>query len=209
MLPQVPHAVFKYLSTVYQVSVEAKLKKGFESYEIKRTETLEQKTENLRKLRPNLANPANKTETEGLNSAEVSRSELYKELIDDVQLELLDAEQHAGLTYYTAMLNNMRALISLFDKVLYKNQFINLPGDEIVEKKHKNIKHLIAQERNEDLSRRETRKWPGLGNPIFKIDLTQLSPKMYPPGEDTAGELKVEQNELNAEAELQNTPHHK
>ena len=107
------------------------------------------------------------------------------------------------------MLNNTRALVSLFDKVLYKHEFINLPGDEIIEKKHKNIKHLIAQERNEDLSRRETRTWPGLGQPIFKIDLTQFAPDMYPAGEEGPIQRDTVPNELNTDTEVKNTPHHK
>jgi hypothetical protein len=45
-----------------------------------------------------------------------------------------------------------------------------LPGDEIVEKKHKNIKLLTASAQNTDLSKRPTRKWPGLGANIFEID---------------------------------------
>ncbi len=45
-----------------------------------------------------------------------------------------------------------------------------LPGDEIVEKKHKNIKHLIAMDKNTDLSKRATRKFPGLGPSIFQVD---------------------------------------
>jgi len=38
-----------------------------------------------------------------------------------------------------------------------------LPGDEIVEKKHANIKMLTAQMESADLSKRKMRKWPGLG----------------------------------------------
>ena len=45
-----------------------------------------------------------------------------------------------------------------------------LPGDEIVEKKHKNIKHLMAMDANTDLSKRATRKFPGLGPSIFEVD---------------------------------------
>lgn len=45
-----------------------------------------------------------------------------------------------------------------------------LPGDEIVEKKHKNIKHLMAMDANTDLSKRATRKFPGLGPSIFQVD---------------------------------------
>ena len=67
----------------------------------------------------------------------------------------------------------------LYNNVIYKEHFILLPGDEIVEKKHKNIKHLMAMERNEDLSRRDTRSFPGLGACVFKIDLSKLSPEAY------------------------------
>ena len=45
-----------------------------------------------------------------------------------------------------------------------------LPGDEIVEKKHQNIKMLTAQAQKQDLSKRATRKWPGLGLSIFEVD---------------------------------------
>jgi len=42
-------------------------------------------------------------------------------------------------------LNNLRGLIRIFDCLLYREDFIQLPGDEIVEKKHANIKTLTAQ----------------------------------------------------------------
>lgn len=54
-----------------------------------------------------------------------------------------------------------------------------LPGDEIVEKKHKNIKHLMAMEMNIDLSSRATRKFPGLGQLVFKINFEKLFPETY------------------------------
>lgn len=70
-------------------------------------------------------------------------------------------------------------LVFLFNNLVYKENFILLPGDEVIEKKHKNIKHLIAMERNEDLSRRETRTFPGLGACVFKIDFAKLFPEAY------------------------------
>ena len=54
-----------------------------------------------------------------------------------------------------------------------------LPGDEIVEKKHKNIKHLMAMEKNTDLSKRATRKFPGLGQNIFKVDFEKQFNAVY------------------------------
>ena len=58
-------------------------------------------------------------------------------------------------------------MIKLFNAIIYKEHFIMLPGDEIVEKKHKNIKHLMAMDNNTDLSKRATRKFAGLGHSIF------------------------------------------
>lgn len=85
-------------------------------------------------------------------------------------MELLEIEQELSTAFYTVYLNNTRALIKLFDAVIYPEHFIMLPGDEIVEKKHKNVKHLMAMEANTDLSKRATRKFPGLGQPVFQID---------------------------------------
>jgi len=90
-----------------------------------------------------------------------------------------------------------------------------LPGDEIIEKKHKNIKHLIAQERNEDLSRRETRKFPGLGASVFKIDFSKYSDAGYVSNEPAKTSTMsidvpaIPENEINTDVTIQNTPHHK
>jgi hypothetical protein len=107
-----------------------------------------------------------------------------------------------SLKFYTAYLNNVRALILLYNNVIYKENFIVLPGDEIVEKKHKNIKHLIAMERNEDLSRRDVRSFPGLGPCNFKIDFSKLNPEQYgQPASPESGSADKEEvkNEVNSE----------
>ena len=85
-------------------------------------------------------------------------------------MELIDIEQDLSCEFFNTHLNNTRAFIKLFDALIYKEHFIMLPGDEIFEKKHKNIKHLLAMEKNTDLSKRATRKFPGLGPNIFKVD---------------------------------------
>ncbi len=58
---------------------------------------------------------------------------------------MLDVEQDYSLEFNNAYLNNLRGLIRIYDCLLYKEDFIMLPGDEIVEKKHQNIKTLTAQ----------------------------------------------------------------
>ena len=56
----------------------------------------------------------------------------------------LEIEEKQSAMFNAAYLNNTRALIRIFDKLLPKIDFMMLPGDEIVEKKHANIKILTA-----------------------------------------------------------------
>ena len=45
-----------------------------------------------------------------------------------------------------------------------------LPGDEIVEKKHQNIKVLTSMKEGALVTKAKTRSWPGLGKNEFNID---------------------------------------
>ena len=62
-----------------------------------------------------------------------------------------------------------------------------MPGDEIVEKKHKNIKHLTAMDKNTDLSKSVTRKFPGLGSSIFQVDFEKHFEAYKPISEQAYG----------------------
>jgi hypothetical protein len=141
-------------------------------------------------------------------------------------MELLEIEQNISVMFYTTYLNNTRALIKLFDAIIYKEHFIMLPGDEIVEKKHKNIKHLMAMDANTDLSKRVTRKFPGLGQPIFQVDFEKqfeayrnlegdedAQQRPDSPMKSASGATLAEgegiKNELATEVEIENTLHHK
>mmetsp|Transcript_39116 Transcript_39116/g.37446 ORF Transcript_39116/g.37446 Transcript_39116/m.37446 type:complete len:126 (+) Transcript_39116:3824-4201(+) len=104
----------------------------------------ELKQHHLKLFRPNLENPANKELTEKLNESEIARTTQFKENVDDYQIKMLDLEQDLGVDFFNAFLNNTRGLIKIFECLLYKEDFIMLPGDEIIEKKHQNIKFLTA-----------------------------------------------------------------
>lgn len=95
---------------------------------------------------------------------------------------MFDLEQEWSQKFYIAFLNNFRAMVAIFDRVLNKEHFIAMPGDECSEKKHMNIRKLMAMEQNQDLSKREMRKFPGLGYPVFYlIDLEKLNPNYVAP----------------------------
>ena len=127
-------------------------------------------------------------------------------------MNLIDIEQTNSLQFYKTYLSHVRALIKLFDSLIYKEHFILLPGDEIVEKKHKNVKHLMAMAQNTDLSKSKTRKYPGLGPNKFKVDFEkQFGYSEQRVGSPSTAEVKeeIEANEINTDVEIQNTPHHK
>jgi hypothetical protein len=106
-------------------------------------------------------------------------------------------------------MNNMRSLIAVFDKLLPKTCFIQLPGDEIIEKKHGNIKMLTAAKESADLSKRTTRKWPGLGANVFEIDFGALSEAYKKPEIEGSAPPEMPINEITSEIEVKNTDHHK
>jgi hypothetical protein len=136
--------VFYYLQFKYQSIIKSQISKEQSFFDQKKTQDQAQKDEHLRLFRPNLENPANKQDTIDLNNQEQKRCEEMNELIDTIQLNQLDIEEKQSLVFNTAYLNNVRALIKVFDRLLPKSEFIMLPGDEIVEKKHANIKILTA-----------------------------------------------------------------
>ena len=142
---EIPQALLGYLNRKYTSLIAKDL--GAEDKVFKNLKKIddENKEKHLKLFRPNLENPANKAITMELNQKESDRTEKFKELIDDTQLKMLDIEQDLSMEFHVAFLNNVRVLIRLYDSLLYKEDFIMLPGDEIIEKKHQNIKMLTAQ----------------------------------------------------------------
>jgi len=53
-----------------------------------------------------------------------------------------------------------------------------------------------------DLSKRLTRKWPGLGDNVFKIDFASLMGGESGEGEEESQEVEKETNEIISEVEV-------
>lgn len=77
-----------------------------------------------------------------------------------------------------------------------------LPGDEIVEKKHANVKMLTAQMESADLSKRKTRKWPGLGASVFEVDYGNLFEEYKEVNTQVDGEEKTQSTKEEADNEI-------
>jgi len=137
------------------------------------SEDKEIRSAHLKQFRPNLANPANAGELEELNKHAKERTEKFSDKIDDVQVQMVDLEIEKSNEFYVQYLNNLRYLLKFYDKLVYREHFIKLPGDETVVKKKLNIKVLTAKYHGQDLTTQPSRKWKGLGPNPFKVDLTK------------------------------------
>lgn len=225
-----PSSVFGYIEQKYSKLISNSIQSIENEYNEYERNDKELRSFHLKKFRPNLANPANADELEELNKEAKARTDKFIEKVDDVQMKLLDYELDKSKEFHIVWLNNLRCLLRLYNSLVYKEHFIKLPGDEIVEKKKLNYQVLTAKFNGFDLSTKPKRKWKGLGPNPFIVDITKYdnysdfskpeAPKVQeeaekpkPAGKD-AGKKGVEEeapkiNELSDDIEIENTIHHK
>ena len=69
----------------------------------------------------------------------------------------------------------MKALLRIYSSLYKKDNFILLPGDEVSEKKHKNVKTLF-KEKNKlgDPAKKHVRFWKGFIKNPFNVDMFEL-----------------------------------
>lgn len=125
-------------------------------------------------LRPNLSNPSCRAELEQLNSTEEERSKRAKKLIKDAYENFLKSVKKNADEFKIKLLNNVEALLYLFDFLMIKQDFIMLPGDEQEEPKRSNIKRLARKKKTgkagEVVGARGYKKtWPGLQLNVFRL----------------------------------------
>lgn len=68
---------------------------------------------------------------------------------------------------------------------------------------------LTAAKESADLSKRTTRKWPGLGANVFEIDFAALSEAYKTDDAESSEPPAIPENELTSEIEVMNTDQHK
>ena len=112
------------------------------------------------------------------------------------------------MLFYNGFLNHFRGFIKVYDGMIIKEDYIMLPGDEIVEKKHQNIKVLTAMQMKQDIAKKDKRKWPPVGPNLFIIDYGSLFDNYKEFKQDPTEENTVS-NELSGEVEILNTEQHK
>lgn len=80
---EIPKSAYNYLKVRYEKQIEDKVTAENEKFDKMKENDQVAKQEHLRLFRPNLANPANKEDTQVLNKKEQDRIEAFIDLIDD------------------------------------------------------------------------------------------------------------------------------
>ncbi|CAK83011.1 unnamed protein product (macronuclear) [Paramecium tetraurelia] len=137
------------------------------------------KQENLKKthqkqLRPNLGNPQIKEELDDLKSRETKRISDFLELLSKYQVTLFDENFNQGDKYLKAASQNFEFLLLFYDSLLLFEDFIKLPGDEQIQKKHQNLKVSLRQKQSGQIidtnsERSLSKTWEGVQLELFTI----------------------------------------
>ncbi|CAD8079070.1 unnamed protein product [Paramecium primaurelia] len=137
------------------------------------------KQENLKKLhqkllRPNLGNPQLKEELDDLKQKESKRLSDFLELLSKYQVTLFDENFNQGDKYLKAANQNFEFLLLFYDSLLLFEDFIKLPGDEQIQKKHQNLKVSLRQKQSGQIidtnsERSLSKTWEGVQLDMFTI----------------------------------------
>ena len=141
----------------------------------KRTENETLKTLHMKKLSPNLSNPASRKELLELEAQEKERLPGYRQFMKEVKDGLFDVLFNNASGFLNSVLNNFEFLILYYDSLYLNEDFIQLPGDETNTKNHLNIKQLmLLKDKKTTLDtsseRNLSKKWEGLALDVFDTD---------------------------------------
>ena len=184
-------------------------------YEKKHKQNEQEKKQNLLDLRPNLSNPSCKEELNNLDKKVIDRFNAFVGTIDATQFKLLSLLQAHAKDYMHTILNTTSAGLSIYSSLLFNEDYVLLPGDDISEKKHLNVKNLMVQKEKEggyvERTNRSTKeKWKGLLKAAFDIDFAAR--KEYKKDHLAPEEKKAEGGEgslFTSEIETIKTVYHK
>ena len=126
---KIPESIFSYITLTFTNKIESIISKEEQEYLTFESISFEEKEKNKVLLKFTLSDPANEDAMAKLNKEESERAEKFQDKLDDIQLALVDCELDNSQAYYLYFLNNMKALVTLFDCLLYKENFIELPGE--------------------------------------------------------------------------------
>lgn len=135
-------------------------------WSVKYKESESQKDKHMNNLRPNLSHPENAGELEDLVKSEESRKVTILERVGNYKQCMIDVYFKECNAFFLGLINNLNFLMLFYDKWILNEDYIKLPGDENVEKRHMNLRKLMIKKEKGDLvdtsSERSIKKaWKG------------------------------------------------
>ena len=134
-----------------------------------------------------------------LDKKTIERFKNFINVIDNTQFKLLNFVEKNSNTYFKRIQNTTKADLIIYSSLLFHDDFILLPGDDVSEKKHMNIKNLMIQREKEGgyvkkTNRGTIEKWKGLPRKAFEIDY-EARPEYKPqiPVDEEGNEIIVKE----------------
>lgn len=153
-----------------------------------------QKERHMNNLRPNLSHPENAGELEELVKSEDSRKVDIIERVGSYKESMIDVYFKECNAFFVSLINNLNFVMLYYDKWVLNEDYIKLPGDENVERRHMNLRKLMIKKEKGDLadtnSERSIKKaWKGFpilsfsyGDKIAEIKVEEVVDDKKKPG---------------------------
>ncbi|KRX00539.1 hypothetical protein PPERSA_04560 [Pseudocohnilembus persalinus] len=132
-------------STYYKYFAQEEFENGQirGEFEQKKGENEEKKQKHMFELRPNLSNPCIKNELDALLQNEKLRLHSFLEIVEKTKIQSLDRQFEISNSFFKALMHHFEFLAVYYDSLILWEDFIKLPGDEDIQKKHQNLKVLL------------------------------------------------------------------
>ena len=211
---RLPEPIFGSIELSYMERINQETTIIEQDYEKKYKQNEQDKKQNLLDLRPNLSNPACKEELATLDKKVIDRFNGFITFIDDTQFKLIGILKTNSQKFFMSILNNTKADIQIYSSLLFNEDYILLPGDDVSQKKHLNIKNLVVQREKEGgyverTNRGATEKWRGLPKAAFEIDYSSRPEFKKPENPASPPEEKKHEVEMTEEIQSIKTSYHK
>lgn len=130
-------------------------------------------------LRPYLWNPSFREELESVTARESQRNVRMFAEIDGFKEQFLENSFTKACEFFKTLTNNFEFLLLFFDNLLLFEDFVRMPGDEEIIKKHDSLKTLLKRKQKGTLidtssERSISKVWPGLLVNSFNIGSKKL-----------------------------------
>lgn len=130
-------------------------------------------------LRPNLNHPDNVEELEELNNKEKERNQIALKSIETYSKEVKDLWFNQSNILFVSLLNNFEFLQKFFDCWILHEDYIKLPGDESLVKKHLSLRKLLIKKKKGELTDTSSLRSIKKSWKVYELNMFSIDEKVF------------------------------